>query len=287
MDREIYALKEFYRENLFVSHNITRPRDYEMKSMHFHDGYEIWLSMSDGAKYVIENETYEANRGALFLVNNMEMHKSIAPQDCDFERFVVSFVPEYLVEYENDEHSLLRIFTDKPQGGNYCILLTEEQIDEFLKVIEMIQRFTTGDYYGKEQLKKHALAQLIILCNGYYNHAERFLVVETAMRLKPIIGYIREHIDESLSLLEIADKFYLSKMQLYRLFKTGTGMPPNEYIIMTRILKARPYLAEGMPIIKVCEMIGYSDESHFIRTFKRVMGITPKQYGKLKMKSVQ
>ena len=34
--------------------------------------------------------------------------------------------------------------------------------------------------------------------------------------------------------------------------------------------------------VKVCELVGYADESHFIRTFKKIMGITPKQYGKLR-----
>ena len=74
----------------------------------------------------------------------------------------------------------------------------------------------------------------------------------------------------------------MSKMHLIRLFKAEMGMTPNEYIIMVRIQQARFYLAEGMAVIKVCEMVGYADESHFIRTFKKIMGITPKQYGKLR-----
>ena len=64
-------------------------------------------------------------------------------------------------------------------------------------------------------------------------------------------------------------------------------MTPNEYIIMTRVMKARSYLTEGIPVLKICELVGYSDESHFIRTFKKIMGITPKQYSKLRKKSIK
>ena len=72
------------------------------------------------------------------------------------------------------------------------------------------------------------------------------------------------------------------RQQLIRLFKEEIGMTPNEYIILSRIMRSREYLARGYSVIKVCEMVGYADESHFIRTFKKIMGITPKQYGKLR-----
>ena len=58
-------------------------------------------------------------------------------------------------------------------------------------------------------------------------------------------------------------------------------MTPNEYLITVRIMKSREYLTAGVSVVKTCELIGYTDESHFIRRFTRIVGITPKQYGKL------
>lgn len=106
--------------------------------------------------------------------------------------------------------------------------------------------------------------------------------MKVSRRLQPAFAYIREHIGETISLDDLAEHLFISKPQLIRLFKAETGMTPNKYITLFRIMKSREYLTEGNSLLKVCELVGYADESHFIRTFKKIMGITPKQYGKLR-----
>lgn len=282
MSEETYAVQEIYKEKLLVEYHESGPEYIGMTWMHFHDGYEIWISLTDGARFFIENEMYMVNRGGVMLVNNMEVHKVTSPMDKEFQRYIVSFVPEYIAEYDYGDGALFHAFVNRPVGITHCIQLEEEQLTEILCLIKMLERYIRMKGDDTEQLKKHCLAQLVILCNIYYESGDYFRAGESSEALKPIINYIKKNIAQPLPLGELAARFYMSKVHLIRLFKAEMGMTPNEYIIMMRVQKARGYLAEGMSVIRVCEMVGYADESHFIRTFKRIMGITPKQYGKLR-----
>jgi YesN/AraC family two-component response regulator len=67
---------------------------------------------------------------------------------------------------------------------------------------------------------------------------------------------------------------------LGHIFKKATGFSVNEYIINCRIIKARELLKENLPVSKTGEMVGYCNVSHFIRTFSKLTGLSPKQYAK-------
>lgn len=280
--KEYYVVQELYQENVFVAHNICPSHMHRMPALHFHDGYEIFLSLCDGCVYVVEEEIYSLNRGGLIMVNDRELHRTYAPSQGIYERCIVSFVPDFISNLGMEEE-LFEGFLNRPAGKPRCICLTEEQIQELLQVIGLLQRYIEEQRPGGEMLRKLALSQVVVLCNGYLKgeagSAQQMIV---SRRLQPAFAYIREHIGEIIRLDDLAEHLFLSKAQLIRLFKAETGMTPNEYITLFRIMKSREYLTEGNSLLKVCELVGYADESHFIRTFKKIMGITPKQYGKLR-----
>jgi len=100
------------------------------------------------------------------------------------------------------------------------------------------------------------------------------------LRVSPILDYIRDNLAEPLSLDQIASQFYISKHYLCRIFKAATGFSVMEYIIYSRVLRARQLLQEGVSVQQAGEMSGFSDNSHFIRTFGHLTGVTPGRYAK-------
>jgi AraC-like DNA-binding protein len=56
------------------------------------------------------------------------------------------------------------------------------------------------------------------------------------------------------------------------------GVPPHAYQIQLRIARARHLLALGMPPSAVAAEVGFHDQSHFIRHFKRVLHVTPGEF---------
>lgn len=276
-------IQELYEENVFVTYGLCPSDCHVMNNMHFHDGFEIYVALSDDSKYVFEDETYCMKRGCLVMTSNTELHRTIAPMSGTYERYIVSFLPEY-IENMGMEKEITNAFIHRPNSWYRCIQLSNQQLEELLASIRQLENYITiENCYGKELIKKLILAQILVLCNQYFaSNDEEPLLWVTSEHLRSAFVYIREHIKENILLDDLSTSLFMSKRQMIRVFKKETGMTPNEYITMCRIMKSREYLIKGEPILKVCEMVGYSDESHFIRTFKKIMGITPKKYAKLK-----
>ena len=94
------------------------------------------------------------------------------------------------------------------------------------------------------------------------------------------LDYIRDNLDQPLTLDQIAGQFYISKHYLCRIFKAATGFSVMEYIIYSRVLKARKLLQDGCSVQEAGELSGFSDNSHFIRTFGHLTGTSPGRYAK-------
>jgi AraC family transcriptional regulator len=99
-------------------------------------------------------------------------------------------------------------------------------------------------------------------------------------RLRAVVEYIEEHLDASPTLEQIAAVARLSAYHFARQFKAATGLPPHQYVIMRRVERARQLLQGGgdLPLAEVAASAGFSDQSQFSHHFKRLVGVTPRQF---------
>jgi len=74
---------------------------------------------------------------------------------------------------------------------------------------------------------------------------------------------------------------HLSVYHFARQFKAATGLPPHQYVIMRRVERARQLLQAGtdLSLAEVAAHAGFSDQSQFSHHFKRLVGVTPGQFG--------
>ena len=70
----------------------------------------------------------------------------------------------------------------------------------------------------------------------------------------------------------------LDKFQALRAFKKRFGLPPHAYQLRLRVGRARQLLLQGASASEVAAHCGFADQSHMIRHFKRIAGVTPSQY---------
>lgn len=90
--------------------------------------------------------------------------------------------------------------------------------------------------------------------------------------------YIRDNSAERVSLSRLAAHFCYNATYLSRVFKTKTGVLLTDYIIQVKMDKAQELLRAGTLPTDAAAVMGYDTYSHFSRTFKRVVGVSPKQY---------
>ncbi|MCC5603198.1 AraC family transcriptional regulator [Nostoc sp. CHAB 5784] len=96
-------------------------------------------------------------------------------------------------------------------------------------------------------------------------------------KLQWAITYIQENLNQDLSLDEIAAEVNLSSYHFARLFKQSTGLAPHQYQIRCRVERAKELLQQGqMAIADVATHVGFYDQSHLSRHFKRMFGVSPK-----------
>lgn len=97
--------------------------------------------------------------------------------------------------------------------------------------------------------------------------------------LSMAIAWMHDNAERISSIDEVAARACMSKSSFYRHFKTEMGQSPLEYLNEIRIKKAKTMLLQpGTQVGDVSFAFGYSSVSHFIRTFKKETGVTPKQY---------
>lgn len=98
-------------------------------------------------------------------------------------------------------------------------------------------------------------------------------------QMDQVCEYIKEHIEDDLSLESLSDHFYLSQAHFSRLFKRKTGVTLVDYIVSEKIEHAKVLLSNpGIKVYEVAERIGYKSVPHFNRQFKNYTGMTPNEY---------
>lgn len=99
------------------------------------------------------------------------------------------------------------------------------------------------------------------------------------LQLQRVIDYIYAHLNCNLSLKELAAIVQISSHYFSQLFKQSTGISPHQYVIQQRIKRAKELLrTRELTIAEVAKVVGFVDQSHFHRHFKRLVGITPKSF---------
>ena len=90
--------------------------------------------------------------------------------------------------------------------------------------------------------------------------------------------YLEAAYDHNITLTDLAGVAGVSRFHLARSFTAELGIPPHAYLESVRARHARALIAAGHPLADVALDVGYPDQSHLTRRFKRFVGMTPGQY---------
>lgn len=144
-------------------------------------------------------------------------------------------------------------------------------------------RIAVDDLYSPEQMvfRFHSFANMIdTLCGRILDspgEAAPARLSNTAFLY--MIKYIDLHLTEDCSLQQLAREMNMTANYLGQVFKRETGKPYTQYITELRIDRAKSLLLSGdMSISDISNALGFNDYFYFLKTFKRVTGVTPKQY---------
>jgi AraC family transcriptional regulator len=93
------------------------------------------------------------------------------------------------------------------------------------------------------------------------------------------LEYVEERLDAGLTLKQMAAVARLSVYHFTRQFKAATGLPPHQFVILRRVERAKLLLqGRDLSLAEVAALAGFSGQSVFCLHFKRLVGVTPRQF---------
>lgn len=149
----------------------------------------------------------------------------------------------------------------------------------FWALKEELESGGIGGYWLADSLKTalaiHLLRNYCTTIPKLSSHAEGL----SPAKLAAVIDYIHAHLQQELSVKEIAAIAQISQYHFLRLFKQKMGITLHQYIVQQRVERAKELLQHSpLSVADIALRVGFCDQSHLSRVFKRVVGLTPKGF---------
>ncbi len=135
-----------------------------------------------------------------------------------------------------------------------------------------------GDQLASSTLLRVALAGLLRAHAARGPAADPVLSRRTPAVVRDVRDLLHERLADPPALAELAAMTGLSQFALLRAFRAATGLPPHAYLNQVRVRQARLLLDGGVAAADVAAQVGFADQAHLTRHFKRVVGVPPAAY---------
>ncbi|OWA35285.1 hypothetical protein B9G55_11530 [Saccharibacillus sp. O16] len=280
LNREQHGLA--LQDSLFIEY--ARSEGPAQAAFHFHDDYEIYLFLGGDVEFYVEHSMHRLRRGHLILCNDKELHRIRHLGQIPYERIAIRFDHRVIGGLSTPFTNLLGCFQNRPLGVGNVVQIDEERMAYVQEMSLRLSEVLQSDRYGSDVLAAAYLSELLVWINQRFREKEKDPCFQPAPipltygRIADIMAYIEERLSEELSLGQIADHFGVDPSHLSYLFKQQTGSTLYQYILIKRIAVAKRHLSQGVTVTEACGLSGFRDYSNFIRTFKKLTGVSPGKY---------
>lgn len=279
----------------------VRHHRFIMRSRHVHETIELHFILEGQRLMFVDRETYRLSPHSAIVVNHNLIHKtSTAPGfPPDHHNFILQLDRSRFDALLNAAG--LKGFDDFGDRFNGVASFDDSEWRLVLSVISEFKAMCTEDKNGGTVSMEDAHAflylQALELASIFAKARRRLLhaeleanqkvvpetVVKTGVHQKvhEVALYLQTHIHESVSLEELAQRFFMSRSYLTRSFRNVTGFSVVEYMTYIRIQKAQQLLRESdRSITEIADLCGFGNITYFEKVFKTTTGHTPVQYRK-------
>lgn len=142
-----------------------------------------------------------------------------------------------------------------------------------------------GDQLASSTLLRTALAGLLRAHAAAGPSVSPIPARTAPAAIRAVRDLLHERLADPPTLAELAAMTELSQFALLRAFRAATGLPPHAYLNQVRVRQARLLLDDGVPAADVAGQIGFADQAHLTRHFKRVVGVPPAAYQRERLQS--
>ncbi len=279
---------------LYQNFRLFHIRDKKNKTFdfHYHEFNKIIIFLSGNVKYIIEGKTYYLKPWDILLVDHHAIHKPMIDPSVYYERIVIWVDEDYMRQAsqmsgsagEADEEpagsdgrtaDLTACFKKASERSFNLVRLNPvlmERIRAAVGNLELALEPSQDQEFGIGLLRNALFMEFMVYINQIYlgkQYEKDHTALKYDKRTEEILKYINTHLAENLSVDQLADQFYLSRYHLMHKFKEETGYTVHHYILQKRLLMAKDYIAQGMPVTKAALASGFADYSTYHRAVRK------------------
>lgn len=237
---------------------------------HTHDGYAIGVIERGVEQFRYCGQNHDAPAGSVVLVNPGEVHTGHARSPRGFTYRMLYPEPRAIAAVAAELHL---------QGADVLAfpraVIDDGEAADRVRALHAV--FSRPSTTLERQSRYLALVSLLVSRHGEARVALREPRPEPRA-VRRARDYMDEHAADNLSLAELASHVGLSAFHFVRVFRREVGMPPHAWHLEVRVRRARELLRRGTPPAIVAAELGFVDQSHLTREFKRRVGVTPGRY---------
>lgn len=225
---------------------------------HTHNSYVIGVITSGKLKICMKEKEYHVEKGTAFIVPS---NVGISMQHETSYSYTVFCFSKEAADYFN--------------GLQPSQLIIKDVGVAIRKVYEQYQKNHNQRVF-MESLKN-------VLCFSRKEDREQDECKELDTRhqiVQQAVAYMKEHVEDKFSIEDMANKLYISKYYFSRIFKEEMDITPKQYMIQTKLRRAKELIIEEGSSTKVAIDMEYAAQSHLCNVFKKYMGISIGDYKK-------
>lgn len=265
-------------------HYVDASHPQYVMPFHWHKEWELIRIIQGTFTMHADEEVLTANTGDILLLRDSMLHGGV-PHNCIYECFLF------------DLHSLFRSseIIKKHLRPFYRMQLLpilyypKDTYPAINQITAAMMGCCTNMHSSEQQSKDYELMLLGCICNLFACILQEHLYAPNEEpfpphshrieQIKTVLEYIEQEFAFPISLGDLANQAGMNPNYFCRIFKEIIQQTPLEYVMRYRVEQAAMLLtSSALPITEIALECGFNDCSYFIRVFKRLKGMTPKQY---------
>lgn len=261
--------------------------------LHAHDYYQVWYVVRGCCDHYVEGQSHKMKVGDAFILPPNLLHETHLGENgkilcCEFSMDDVLYGPHdayfrkmseitngmsFMMLFQQDLHDARLKFTFSTE--------TQRKIEQLL--FRMLEEYQNAELLYEDFLQLQIQELLLLFIREYAQSPSHQPSEEFYCRYKNIVQdvivYINQHYSDPLTLEDMCRLSMMSKTYFCYLFKIQTKKTFVEYLVDLRVAKASELLEHSAKsITEISQEVGFQDSTHFARTFKKIKGLTPREY---------
>lgn len=210
-----------------------------------------------------------AGTGAVFIPGEIHFVRIVEDTDTEYMFIAAEIDLSGTEGYRNtaaeltllQKQLLLSICAVIENNGEYNVILPE---------------FLRADYNAAVNLSLKL--ELLIMEVESNSKKLPFTQSRDALLFGEAVKEMKSCVNDKLSISDLADKLEISLSHLKRIFALFTNAGAHEYFMEMKIKEAKKILKSGVSVTKTAELTGFNNQNYFSAAFKRITGVSPKEY---------